>query len=160
MNILIFLIRQILLETLFFGDSDRVYIDYIETSFTFSGYSLEELIVWLNNNQILFCHLKHDQTQLLNIPPAIFSVILSIIFGIFVDTEQPLIPLFSTLVIQGCYAVHTHSQPPAACMRQPSLHVAMESGDHRRGNRVSICHCLCQHLQVDWWGSLVSTFQF
>ncbi|KAK3322923.1 major facilitator superfamily domain-containing protein [Apodospora peruviana] len=48
------------------------------------------------------------QAQLLNIPPAIFSCILTIIFGIFADTgriPQPSIPLFFMVVILACYVV-------------------------------------------------------
>ncbi|KAG4443011.1 hypothetical protein IFR05_001542 [Cadophora sp. M221] len=48
------------------------------------------------------------KVQLLNIPPAIFSCILTIVFGIFADTgriPQPLIPLGFMIIIQACYAV-------------------------------------------------------
>ncbi|PLB52109.1 pantothenate transporter [Aspergillus steynii IBT 23096] len=48
------------------------------------------------------------QTQLLNIPSAVFAVVLTIVFGIFADTgriPQPSIPLGFMIVIQACYAV-------------------------------------------------------
>ncbi|KAH6713503.1 pantothenate transporter [Leptodontidium sp. MPI-SDFR-AT-0119] len=48
------------------------------------------------------------KVQLLNIPSAIFSCILTIVFGIFADTgriPQPLIPLSFMIIIQACYAV-------------------------------------------------------
>ncbi|KAA8642883.1 hypothetical protein EYZ11_007795 [Aspergillus tanneri] len=48
------------------------------------------------------------QTQLLTIPSAVFSVILTIVFGIFADTgriPQPLIPLGFLIAIEACYAV-------------------------------------------------------
>ncbi|KAG4423744.1 hypothetical protein IFR04_003169 [Cadophora malorum] len=48
------------------------------------------------------------KVQLLNIPPAIFSCILTIVFGIWADTgkiPQPLIPLGFMIIIQACYAV-------------------------------------------------------
>ncbi|KAK3323338.1 major facilitator superfamily domain-containing protein [Cercophora scortea] len=48
------------------------------------------------------------QSQLLNIPPAIFACVLTIIFGVFADTgriPQPSIPLFFMVVILACYVV-------------------------------------------------------
>ncbi|KAF7592241.1 hypothetical protein BBP40_000442 [Aspergillus hancockii] len=48
------------------------------------------------------------QAQLLNIPPAILSVILTVVFGLVADTGRvplPLIPLFFMIVIQISYAV-------------------------------------------------------
>lgn len=48
------------------------------------------------------------KAQLLNIPPAIFSMALTIAFGIFADTgriPQPAIPLGFMIVIQACYVV-------------------------------------------------------
>lgn len=48
------------------------------------------------------------RTQLLNIPPAVLAVLLTIIFGIIADTgriPQPAIPLGFMIVILSCYAV-------------------------------------------------------
>ncbi|EPE06666.1 pantothenate transporter [Ophiostoma piceae UAMH 11346] len=48
------------------------------------------------------------RAQLLNIPPAIFACILTIVFGIFADSgrlPQPSIPLFFMVVILACYVV-------------------------------------------------------
>ncbi|KAF3766671.1 MFS general substrate transporter, partial [Cryphonectria parasitica EP155] len=48
------------------------------------------------------------QAQLLNIPPAVFACILTVIFGIFADTgriPQPSIPLGFMIVIEACYVV-------------------------------------------------------
>ncbi|KAF3392953.1 hypothetical protein DPV78_009934 [Talaromyces pinophilus] len=48
------------------------------------------------------------RTQLLNIPPAVLSVIITIIFGIVADTgriPQPAIPLGFMIVILSCYSV-------------------------------------------------------
>ncbi|OOQ88394.1 pantothenate transporter [Penicillium brasilianum] len=48
------------------------------------------------------------EALLLNIPSAVFAVILTITFGIFADTgriPQPAIPLFFMIVIQACYGV-------------------------------------------------------
>jgi hypothetical protein len=48
------------------------------------------------------------QAQLLNIPSAVFSVILTIVFGVFANTgriPQPLIPLGFMIVIEACYIV-------------------------------------------------------
>ncbi|KAL4889660.1 pantothenate transporter [Aspergillus ambiguus] len=48
------------------------------------------------------------KTQLLNIPSAIFAVILTIVFGILADTgriPQPAIPLGFMIVIEACYGV-------------------------------------------------------
>lgn len=48
------------------------------------------------------------KAQLLNIPAAVFSVILTILFGIFADTgriPQPSIPLGFMVIILACYAV-------------------------------------------------------
>ncbi|KAH8805889.1 pantothenate transporter [Xylogone sp. PMI_703] len=48
------------------------------------------------------------QTQLLNIPAAVFSVILTLVFGVFANTgriPQPLIPLGFMIVIEACYVV-------------------------------------------------------
>jgi hypothetical protein len=44
----------------------------------------------------------------LNIPHAIFSVVVTVLFGIVTDTgriPQPLIPLGFMIIIQACYAV-------------------------------------------------------
>lgn len=48
------------------------------------------------------------QAQLLNIPPAIFACVLTILFGVVADTgriPQPSIPLFFMVVILACYVV-------------------------------------------------------
>ncbi|KAJ5414582.1 pantothenate transporter [Penicillium cosmopolitanum] len=48
------------------------------------------------------------QAQLLNIPSAIFAVILTVAFGIFADSgriPQPAIPLAFMIVIEACYGV-------------------------------------------------------
>ncbi|EGX88261.1 pantothenate transporter, putative [Cordyceps militaris CM01] len=48
------------------------------------------------------------QAQLLNIPPAIFAMLLTLLFGIFADTgriPQPSIPLGFMVVILACYGV-------------------------------------------------------
>lgn len=48
------------------------------------------------------------ETQLLNIPSAVFAVILTIVFGILADTgriPQPAIPLAFMVVIEACYGV-------------------------------------------------------
>ncbi|KAH8885818.1 putative pantothenate transporter [Thozetella sp. PMI_491] len=48
------------------------------------------------------------QAQLLNIPPAIFAMSLTLLFGVFADTgriPQPAIPLGFMIVIEACYAV-------------------------------------------------------
>ncbi|KAK0702986.1 major facilitator superfamily domain-containing protein [Lasiosphaeria miniovina] len=48
------------------------------------------------------------QSQLLNIPPAIFACLLTVVFGVFADTgriPQPSIPLFFMVVILACYVV-------------------------------------------------------
>lgn len=58
-----------------------------------------------------FSHDSHRsiaKAQLLNIPAAVFAVILTIAFGIFANTghiPQPSIPLGFMLVIMACYAV-------------------------------------------------------
>jgi hypothetical protein len=61
---------------------------------------------YFNANIILYSSIA--QAQLLNIPAAIFSCILTIVFGIFANTgriPQPLIPLGFMIVILSCYAV-------------------------------------------------------
>ena len=48
------------------------------------------------------------ETQLLNIPSAVFAVILTVVFGVFADTgriPQPAIPLGFMIVIMACYGV-------------------------------------------------------
>lgn len=48
------------------------------------------------------------ETQLLNIPSAVFAVILTVAFGIFADSgriPQPAIPLAFMIVIEACYGV-------------------------------------------------------
>ncbi|KAE8370147.1 major facilitator superfamily domain-containing protein [Aspergillus caelatus] len=48
------------------------------------------------------------ETQLLNIPSAVFAVILTVVFGILADTgriPQPAIPLAFMIVIEACYGV-------------------------------------------------------
>ncbi|KAH6652017.1 putative pantothenate transporter [Truncatella angustata] len=49
-----------------------------------------------------------SQAQLLNIPPAVFSCLLTLLFGVFADSgriPQPLIPLGFMIVIEACYVV-------------------------------------------------------
>jgi hypothetical protein len=48
------------------------------------------------------------EAQLLNIPSAVFAVILTVAFGIFADTgriPQPAIPLGFMIAILACYGV-------------------------------------------------------
>lgn len=48
------------------------------------------------------------ESLLLNIPSAVFAVILTLAFGVFADTgriPQPAIPLAFMIVIEACYGV-------------------------------------------------------
>ncbi|KAI0127317.1 major facilitator superfamily domain-containing protein [Xylariales sp. AK1849] len=48
------------------------------------------------------------QAQLLNIPPAVFSCLLTLLFGVFADSgriPQPMIPFAFMIVIEACYVV-------------------------------------------------------
>ncbi|KAJ5608187.1 hypothetical protein N7537_004806 [Penicillium hordei] len=99
-----------------------------------SNFNLRELITTLKNKRIwlfLFCwafftigttgltfyqptvisslgFTSMGEAQLLNIPSAVFAVILTVAFGIFADTgriPQPAIPLGFMIVILACYGV-------------------------------------------------------
>lgn len=69
--------------------------------FGYSNFLSQKSVVLISSRTIA-------QAQLLNIPAAVFSIILTIIFGVFANTgriPQPAIPLGFMIIILACYSV-------------------------------------------------------